>query len=234
MSVRSRVLAVAAAATTVVGTGTVAVPSASAATPACGPGCIAVFSPRFGTHDDPRFVEAVLDGVGTVGRPLVLQRASSSDPSEDFLPRGGLVSDFFATGMVSAAVNGHYGSLRAAQLEYAPSGNASGLCVGLAGTADEDGPLGLQPCSVPGTTVWIVDTADSPATAAAGSSPLVNGSTTDPTHPLAMTYPADATPTDEPAPQIHVSHLHSCGRADPAERALPDRQLWGTVLGVLG
>ena len=220
--------------TTVVGTGTVAVTPASAATPACGPGCIAVFSPAFGTHGNPQFVEAVLDGVGAVGRPLVLKRASSSDPSEDFLPRGGLVSDFSTTGMVSAAVNDHYGSLRAAQLEHAPSGIASGLCAGLAGTADEDGPLGLQPCSVPGTTVWIADTADWPATAAAGFSPLVNGSTTDVAHPLAMTYPADATPTDEPAPRIHVSHLHSCGRADPAGRALPDRQLWGTVLGVLG
>ncbi|MGR6964436.1 hypothetical protein ACU610_08265 [Geodermatophilus sp. URMC 61] len=233
MSVRSQILAAAAATTTIVGAGTVAPPLASAATPACGPGCIAVFSPEFGTHGDPQFVEAVLDGVGTVGQPLVLQRASSSDPSEDFLPRGGLVSDFFATGMVSAAVNGHYGSLRAAQLEYAPSGVASGLCVGLASTAYEDEPLGLQPCSVPETTVWIVDTADSPATAAEGYSPLVNGSTTDFTHPFAMTYPADAAPTDEPAPQIHVSRLHFCEHADPAERAVPDRQLWGTLLGVL-
>jgi hypothetical protein len=233
MSVRIQVLAAAAATTTAVGTGTVGMPPADAATPACGPGCIAVFSPEFGTTGDPRFVEAVLDRDATVGRPLVLQRASGSDPSEDFLPRGGLVSDFFAAGMVSAAVNGHYGSLRAAQLEYAPSGVASGLCVGLAGTAYEHEPLGLQPCSVPGTTVWIVDTADSPATAAAGYSPLVNGSTTDFTRPFAMTYPAGAAPADEPAPQIHVSRLRVCADADPAERAVPGRQLWGTLLGVL-
>jgi hypothetical protein len=234
MSGRIQVLAAAAAATTVVGVGTVATPPASAATPACGPGCIAVFSPQFGTYGDPQFVEAVLDGVGAAGHPLVLQRASSSDPSEDFTPRGGLVSDFFATGMVSAAVDAHYGSLRAAQLEYAPSGVASGLCVGLAGTAYEHEPLGLQPCSVPGTTVWIVDTADSPATAAEGYSPLVNGSTTDFTRPFAMTYQAGASPTDEPAPRIHVSRLHVCEDADQAERAVPGRQLWGTVLGILG
>jgi len=232
MSIGSRVLAVAAATTTVVGVATGTTLPASAATPACGPGCIAVFSPGFGTHDDPRFVEAVLDGEATVGRPLVLQRASSSDPSQDFVPRGGLVSDFAAAGMVSAAVGGHYGSLRAAQLEYAPSGIASGLCVGLAGTADEGEPLGLQPCSVPGTTVWIVDTVDSPATAAAGYSPLVNGSTTDVASPFVMTYPAGASPTDEPAPQIHVARLRSCD-ADPDGRVVPDHQLWGTVLGVL-
>jgi hypothetical protein len=80
--------------------------------------------------------------------------------------------------------------------------------------------------------VWIVDTADSPATA--GYSPLVNGSTTDFTHPSAMTYPAGASPADEPAPQIHVSRLRSCHDAGTDERAVPDRQLWGTVLGVLG
>jgi hypothetical protein len=32
----------------------------------------------------------------------------------------------------------------------------------------------------------------------------------------------------------NVSHLRSCGDADTDERTVPDRQLWGTVLGVLG
>ncbi|MGY1634170.1 hypothetical protein ACI784_20900 [Geodermatophilus sp. SYSU D01186] len=233
MSLKSKVLAAAAAPMTVVGVGAVTTLPASAATPECGPDCIAVFSPAFGTHGDPQFVEAVLGGVGTVGQPLILHRASSSDPSEDFLPRGGLVSDFHAAGMVSAAVNSHYGSLRAAQLEYAPSGVASGLCVGLARAAYENEPLSLQPCSVPETTVWIVDTADSPATAAEGYSPLVNGSTRDFTHPFAMTYPTDAFPTDEPAPQIHVRHLRFCDDVGRDESAVPDRQLWGTDFGVL-
>ena len=233
MSVRSKVLAAAAAPITAVGVGTVTTLPASAATPECGPDCIAVFSPEFGTHGDPQFVEAVLDGAGTVGQPLVLHHASSFDPSEDFMPRGGLVIDFYAAGMVSAEVNSHYGSLRAAQLEYAPSGVASGPCVGLARTAYEDEPLSLQPCSLPETTVWIVDTADSPATAAEGYFPLVNGSTTDFAHPFAMTYPTDASPTDEPTPEIHVSHLRFCDGADPEEGTVSDRQLWGTDHGVL-
>jgi hypothetical protein len=233
MSVKSKVLAAAAAPITAIGVGTVATLPASAATPACGPDCIAVFSSEFGTPGAPEFVEAVLDGVAAVGQPMVLRRAGSSDPSEDLMPRGGLVSDFHVAGMVSAAVNGHYGDLRAAQLEYMPSGVASGLCVGLARTAYENEPLGLQPCSVPETTVWIVDTADSPATAAEGYFPLVNGSTRDVTHPFVMTYPADAFPTDEPTPQIHVRHLRFCDDAGPDQGAVPDRQLWGTVLGVL-
>jgi hypothetical protein len=149
------------------------------------------------------------------------------------MPRGGLVSDFYAAGMVSGTLNRHYGNLRAAQLEYAPFGAASDLCVGLAKTAYENEPLGLQPCSVPETTVWIVDTADSPATAAEGYFPLVNGSTRDFTHPYAMTYPSAAFPTDEPTPQIHVRHLGFWDHADPDEGAVPDRQLWGTDFGVL-
>jgi hypothetical protein len=162
MSVTSKVLASAVALTAAVGASTVATLPASATTPECGPGCIAVFTPAFGTHAAPAFVEAVLDGVGGRGQQMVLQPVSSSDPSEDLKPRGGLVSDFYAAGMVSAAVNRHYGSLRAAQLEYAPRGDASGLCVGLARTAYEGEPLTLQPCTIPRRTVWIIDTADSP------------------------------------------------------------------------
>jgi hypothetical protein len=104
--------------------------------------------------------------------------------------------------------------------------------VGLAGTTYENEPLGRQRCSVPETTVWIVDTADSPATAAEGYSRLVNGSTRNFTHPFAMTYPPHAFPTDEPPPQIHVRHLRFCNEADPDERTVPDRQLWGADVGV--
>jgi len=87
------------------------------------------------------------------------------------------VSQFYADGMVSAAVNEHYGSEPAVQLEYAPYGRPTGLCTAVATTAHQNEGLSLQPCSTPGTTVWILDTADSPGTA---SFPIVNGSDTDP------------------------------------------------------
>jgi hypothetical protein len=228
MSVRRTIPAAGAALSMALGLAAAAAVPAAAATPECGPGCIEVFTPALGTHEDPRFVEAVLDGVARVGQPMVLRRASNSDPSEDLTPHGGLVSDFFDADMVSAAVNAHYGDLPAAQLEYSPSGTPSGLCVGLARVAHENQPLSLQPCRIPGTTVWIVDTADSPATAAEGYFPLVNGSTRDLTHPYAMTYPKHAHPTDEPAPLIRVRHLGFC-----EDGAVPARQLWGTELGVV-
>ncbi len=106
-----------------------------------------------------------------------------------------------------AVANRHYGDLRAVPIEYAPFGVAGGLCVGLAAAAFRNEGLTLQPCSVPATTVWIIDTADSPATAADGYFPLVNGSTRNFSRPFVMDCPGNAHPTDEPTPPIRVRHL---------------------------
>ena len=95
------------------------------------------------------------------------------------------MSDLYAMGMVPAAVNAHYGGEHAVQLEYAPYGRPTGLCTAVATTAYQNEGLSLQPCSTPGTTVWILDTADSPSTGA--FFPIVNGSDTDFVHPFAMT-----------------------------------------------
>jgi len=225
MSLKSKVLVTAATLTMVGGLSTAVTVSASAATPECGEGCISIFSRQLGTYTDPNVVEAVLDGVAKVGQPVILNVASSSDPSEDFLPRGGLVSDFYAAGMVSAEVNAHYGNLNAAQIEYAPLGVATGLCVGLATTAFQNEGLTLQPCTVPGTTVWIIDTADYPA----GYFTIINGSTTDFSRPFAMTYPRDQRATEVRTQQIKVRRLQFISD----ERTVPDSQLWGALFGVL-
>src|SRR5215204_5753650 len=217
MSIRTKVLTVAATLIVIGAASTLGTLPASAATPACGPGCISIFSRELGTYAQPRFVEAVLGGVAQVGQPVILKAASSSDPSQDLVARPGLVSDFFAAGMVSADVNSHYGNLRAAQIEYAPLGVRSGLCVGVATTAFQNEGLTLQPCTVPATTVWILDTADSPGTAAEGYFPIVNGSTTDFSRPFAMHYPRNAQATGDPTPQIVVRRLQF--RSQRADRA---------------
>lgn len=203
--------------------------SASAATPACGPNCLSVFSPELGTYAQPNFVEHVFGGIASVGQPTGLNQASGSDSSEDFInPHPGDVSDYYAMGMVSAEVNSHYGSLTASQLEYAPSGVPSGLCVGVAADPFQREPLSLQPCTVPGRTVWIIGTTLSPATAAAHLFPIVSGATRDFSRPFAMSYPRHVN-TDETLPPIRLRHLQFLGR----ERALPANQLWGVVRGVL-
>ena len=101
MSIKSKVLAVAAALTVAAGLSTVGTLSATAATPQCGPNCIQIFSAKFGTNANPNFVETVFQGVARVGQPTILARPSSSNPAGDFIataPGAGLVSDFFAAG----------------------------------------------------------------------------------------------------------------------------------------
>lgn len=229
MSIKSTVWAVVATLTSVgaASIGLTALP-ASAATPECGSPCGSVFSRELGTYAQPNVVEAVTSGQATVGQPVILKQASSSDPSEDIIAHRGSVSAFFAAGMVSAAVNHEYGSLLAVQQEYAPLGIGTALCVGLADVAYQNEGLTLQPCSIPGRTVWIIDTHDSPTTLPSFF-PIVNGSTTRFARPLAMDLPQDEIVSDQRPLQIHVRHLKFLTE----EKTLPDSQLWGFRQGVL-
>ena len=88
------------------------------------------------------------------------------------------MADFYAAGMVDAAMALHYGCVAADrssragprcrsgptdlndpafEIEYTPYGVDSGLCVGVATTAFQDEGVTLQPCGVSSKTVWIVD-----------------------------------------------------------------------------
>jgi hypothetical protein len=200
---------------------------ASAATPACDGQCISVFSKELGTNAQPNFVEDIFGGAAQVDQPVGLKRASGSDPSEDIIPHAAPVSAWYTNGMVSAAANAHYGTLLGVQQEYAPLGRPTGLCVGVAAVAQGVG-LTLQPCDVPGTTVWVIDTADSPATAPDRYFPIVNAATTEFAHPFAMSYPRHVD-TTELLPQMVVRRLRFKGRA----HTLADDQLWGTWRGAL-
>jgi hypothetical protein len=221
MSIKTKVLTATATLTVASGLAAVATGPAIAATPQCGAGCIQIFSAKFGTNANPGFVETVLHGVATAGQPTIVAPPSISDPAGDLIAThpasGGKVSDFFAAGLVSAAVNQHYSNEIAVQIEYAPLGQPTGLCSALATTAYQSEGLTLQPCSTPGTTVWIVDAAD--ATGAAPYFPIVNGSTTDFTHPFAMIIHGN--PAHKRFPQIKVQRL----RGNPDHVRIS--QLWG-------
>lgn len=211
------------------GVSTCAPVTASAATPACGQYCIGVFSSELGTYAEPNFVEHVFGGTAAIGTETGLTQASSSDSSEDFMsPHQGDVSDYYHLGLVSAAVNSRYGALKAAQLEYAPLGMATGLCVGVAGNPFQGEALSLQSCTTPGRTVWIIATSLSPTTAAAGYFPIVSGATRDFAHPFAMSYPRHVN-TSQMLPPIRLRHLTFHG----ANHTVPETQLWGVKLGVL-
>jgi len=242
MSFKSKVLAGAASLALVGGVAMAAGPTATAGTPSCGPSCINIFSRQFGTHRSPNFVMDVLRQGMKVGQPIILFRTSNADPAQDFtVAFQGLVSDFFAAGLVSSALNLHYGNGSVAaidqpalEIEYAPFGVDSGLCVGLATTAVSGEGVTLQPCGVSAKTVWVVDVADSPATLNRGYVPLINGSTTNFSHPHVMTYPANGYPTDRPRPQIQVRNLTGFSNGfGPIIGTVIDTQLWGADFGVL-
>ena len=249
MSIKSKVFAAAATLTLVGGVGSVAAVSAGAATPSCGHNCIDIFSRQFGTHHQPNFVLDVWRQGATVGQPIILFRTSNSDPAEDFTTSfQGLTSEFNAAGLVSNAVALHYGCAGqfgahsctrgvddpAFEVEYAPYGVDSGLCVGVARTAYQNENVSLQPCGVSSKTVWIVDTNDSPATIRHDYVPLINGSDMNFSHPFVLTYPKNGFPTDTPRPQLFVQNLtgFSHGRGTPIG-SVQDNQLWGADWGVL-
>jgi hypothetical protein len=246
MSLKSKVFAAAATMTLVGGIGITGAMSASAATPSCGATCVNIFSYEFGHHSSPNFVVDTWRQSAKVGQPIILFRTSDTDPAEDFtVSFQGLTSDFFAAGLVSAAVDLHYGSNLpntsdgfpddpAFEIEYSPYGVESGLCIGVAATAVQGSKVALEPCGVSSKTVWITDTGDS-TTVTSGYVPLINGSDTNFSHPFVMTYPANGYPTDTPRPQLTTTNLtgFSGSFLVPELGTVDDNQLWGADFGVL-
>ena len=149
MSFKSKVLAAAATLTLVGGVGAagaLTAGSAEAATPSCGHSCANIFTKQFGTFKSPNFTVDVLKQGEKVGQPIILFRTANYDPALDWtVAFQGLVSDFKAAGLVSAALNLHYADNPAFEIEYAPYGVNSGLCMGTATTAISGEGVTLQP-----------------------------------------------------------------------------------------
>jgi hypothetical protein len=121
MSIKSKVLATAATLTVLSGVGmagALTAGSAGAATPSCGRHCVNIFSLQFGTHKNPNYLMDVWRQGAKVGQPIILFRASNSDPAEDFS-----LSDFDYC-VTTVNMNGGNGS-------GAPGQNPGGSCGGL-------------------------------------------------------------------------------------------------------
>ena len=250
MSIKSKVFAAAATLTLIGGVGAAGAMSASAATPSCGGTCINIFNHDFGTHAHPNFALDTLRQGEKVGQPQILFRVSNSDPALDYtFSYQGQTSDFFAAGLVSAAVALHYGCIAgvspgagstckasrndaAFEIQYSPYGVDSGLCMGVAATAVRGEGVTLQACGVSSKTVWIVDAAD---TVRHGYVPLINGSDTNFSQPFVLTYPANSYPTDKPRAQLYVTNLTGSQGANglPLPGTINSSQLFGADLGVL-
>lgn len=221
MSVPSKVVMSAAAAAMALagGLGAAGVLPAHAATSECGRACVNWFSPAFGTAAHPGFVIEV-PGNAQAGQTVTLAAASKASSGEDFVASNqGLVRDFVDAGLMNHGLDALYGSLTAIQVQYAPYGAPTSLCVGVDTTPGPGAPVTLEPCGKTAKTVWILD----PVTTKAGSfDALISGATaSDFQHPASLTALLPRVPlSTEPL-------------VTSASGALLGRQLWGYLIGAL-
>jgi hypothetical protein len=258
--IKSKILAVAAALALTGGVGTAGVlgtaVTASAATPSCGANCVNMYVEEYAgsTLTAPQFVLDVFQRHIKIGQPVILFRSSNADPAEDWTyANQGTVADFYQAGLVSSALALHYGCTttvvdtlqipcapngtddEAYEIEYAPNGVDSGLCLGLATTAVSGEGVSLQECGTSARTVWVQDIFSndaSPSLPPGGPDfwAAINGSDTDFSNPFVLTYPADAYPTDKPRAQLEVDNLQQFSQGSPADYTT---QLWTAFAGVL-
>jgi hypothetical protein len=242
MSIKSKVLAAAATLTLVGGvavTSAVTAGTASAATPSCGNACVNIFSKDFGTFKSPNFTVDVWRQAAKVGQPIILFKSSNSDPALDFtVSFQGTVSDFCGAGIVTNFTCYRWADLPAFEIEYAPFGVQSGLCMGVPTTAFQGEKVSLAPCGVSSKTVWIVDALDSILAAHNGPyAPLINASNTNFSHPYVLTYPKNGYPTDIPRPQLTVTNLTGFSQTVAPFLAIVgtvnSNQLWSARFGQL-
>ena len=265
MNIRFKALAAAAALTLSLGGLALAGNGAArAATPSCGTHCLNIYSKQF---PEKAFIADVFRQKQAVGQPVILFQRSNFDPAEDFtVSFQGKVSDFFAAGLVSAQVMLHYGCTPgfvftgsqgavitcplntadelAGEIEYAPFGVESGLCIGVPVSrlpAVGSAPVSLQPCGTDAGTVWILDGVDICNSFAFGEAPLINGADTNFSHPSVLTYPSGKFPTDKPRAQLLVKNLTGFSQNGPPSPnpsgcqsivAADTSQLWSAYLGI--
>jgi hypothetical protein len=261
ISIKNRVLAAAATLTLVGAVGLAGAGTASAARPSCGHQCIDIFGRQFGTHTSPGYVVDVLRQGEKTDQPVIVFRTADDDPAEDWtLALQGTTADFYSAGLVSSAVALHYGCVPGAggnftdcygqakvavddpafEIEYAPFGVDTGMCMGVAATAFRGEGVTLQPCGVSPRTVWIADVFDSPSTLFTGYVPAINGSDTNFSQPFVLTYPASGSPAGKPRPQLVVTNLTGFSQTSPPLHipgpelgTVDGDQLWGADFGIL-
>jgi hypothetical protein len=245
MSFKSKVLATAATLTLVGGAGIGALAtSANAATNSCGLGfaeaCTNIYNHQFGRH----FLLDVYRQGAKVGQPIILFRASNTDPAEDFtasdlvtpatatVPAHAMtVADLQAVDPIfNAATLVQYGGDPVYEFQYAPYGVDSGLCAGVASTAFQNEGVTLQPCGFTAKTVWIQ--ANQKYDPFTGTVPLINGSNINFTHPYVLNYPQNGYPTDVPRPQLTVRQIQTYSNPSGFFATnVYNNQLWGFSFG---
>jgi hypothetical protein len=146
MSIKSKVLAGAAALSVITAGLAVSGVAANASTPQCGNRCVEV--------SNGGSVLDVYKRVSALGQKVILWGPSNIDPATDFTTTyQGTVNQFYKLGLASAELKLHYGWAPAFELQYSPYGVGSHLCVGVDGA--KGGQVNLRNCGVSANTLWV-------------------------------------------------------------------------------
>jgi hypothetical protein len=158
-------------------------PAAHAATVACGSYCVDIFYEGSGVGD----IVSVDSGTTQAGLGTTVAGGGNYS-AEDFMQTTPtLVSVYYNAGIVSRLVDENWGNDYAYQFEYAPNGDGSGLCLGVAAIASPGEDVTLQQCGVDANTLWIGVSADR----SGGYVPMVNGTDTSASAPEVLTATVD-------------------------------------------
>jgi hypothetical protein len=195
---------------------TVTTSPAHAASVACGTSCMTLASERFG----PGYVSAVVPpGTAATGEHVNLGPAGPL-LREDFMPDWlGTASEAAADGIIPLANGKAWPNAIAYQYVYAPGGQESDLCLGIAaGSVAHNGtPVSLQPYGVTAVTIWLVMATGPKAV----FSPLINGTNVLDGNPYVLTARG-------PSEQLITYRLVISAGKGPSPN-----QMWRDLHGVL-
>jgi hypothetical protein len=187
------------------------VPSADAATQACGSDCVALVTEDYG----PQYTIADI-GFPFRDRHITLATAGPY-ANEDFQREYvGNVAGLYAEGIVGPALGQTWPRDWAYQYVYAPDGNVTDLCLGVPGTATQGTVVYLYPCGVNATTIWVPMYGYSQR----GYEPLITGTDTNASTPYVLTAGA-------------VGGLLTTTKLSEINHLLFATQMWQNEFGVL-
>jgi len=152
----------------------------------CGSSCFIMYSRRFGVAATMNAVIPSNDGTGgKVGRKINMQNAASRTPDGDFEMSfvahvwqfcGTDVHDFFGP---ESYICQHDYNFSVFEAEWAPNGNSTDLCAGVAIPNQAGEAITLRPCGASARTLWIASETNGSGGNCRGSDsycPWMNGS----------------------------------------------------------
>lgn len=192
------------------------------ATAACGFSCSNLFSEQLGSHTIQWAYIPGSNGVAITakqGDKVILKLGSDSATNADYVlsqddTLGDACPAFNQTQPALLPYNsfaciqfreGNFdGSFPVIESNWAPDGNASGLCPGVATAHVAGEAVTLQPCGASANTLFVIDTNDAHVIGGIVYAPAILGSDSNTSQPLVLTL---STGSKNPANQLSVQRL---------------------------